>query len=51
MIIASIIKDSEYSLSLFPDEYIKELESKIIDKNGKAYILCQIRNKEIKLKR
>ena len=49
MTIASIIKDSEYSLSLFPDEYIKELESKIIDKNGKAYILCQIRNKEIKL--
>ena len=49
MNLATIIKDSEYSLSLFPDEYIKELESKIIDKNGKAYILCQIRNKEIKL--
>lgn len=49
MTIASIIKDSEYSLSLFPEEYIKELENGIIEKNGKAYFLCQIRNKEIKL--
>lgn len=49
MNLASIIKDSEYNLGLFSDEYINELENSIIDKNGKAYILCQIRNKEIKL--
>ena len=49
MNLASIIKDSEYNLSLFSEENIKELENNIIDKNGKAYILCLIRNKEIKL--
>ena len=49
MNLASIIKDSEYNLSLFSEEYISELENSIIEKNGKAYILCQIRNKEIKL--
>lgn len=49
MTIASIIKDSEYNLTLFSEDYIKELENSIIDKKGKAYILCQIRNKEIKL--
>ena len=49
MNLASIIKDSEYNLGLFSEENINELENSIIDKNGKAYILCQIRNKEIKL--
>lgn len=49
MNLASIIKDSEYNLSLFSEEYIKDLENNIIDKSGKAYILCQIRKKEIKL--
>ena len=49
MNLASIIKDSEYNLSLFSEEFIKELEDSIIDKNGKAYVLCKIRNKEIKL--
>ena len=49
MNLATIIKDSEYNLNLFSEEYVKELENNIIDKNGKAYILCQIRNKEIKL--
>ena len=28
MNLASIIKDSEYNLSLFSEEYIKELENK-----------------------
>lgn len=49
MNLASIIKDSEYNLSLFSEEHIKDLENNIIDKSGKAYILCQIRKKEIKL--
>ena len=37
MNLASIIKDSEYNLSLFSEEYIKDLENNIIDKSGKAY--------------
>ena len=49
MNLASILKDSEYNLSLFSKEHVNELENSIIDKNGKAYILCRIRNKEIKL--
>lgn len=36
MTIASIIKDSEYSLSLFPEEYIKELENGIIEKKWQS---------------
>jgi len=45
--LASILKDSNYSLSLFTESEIKDLESKIISKDGKAYINCLIRNKEI----
>jgi type I restriction enzyme M protein len=48
--LASILKDSNYSLSLFAESEIKDLESKIISKDGKAYINCIIRNKEISLK-
>ncbi len=47
---ASILKDSNYSLSLFTESEIKDLESKIISKDEKAYINCIIRNKEILLK-
>ena len=48
--LASILKDSNYSLSIFTESEIKSLESKIISKEGKAYINCIIRNKEISLK-
>jgi type I restriction enzyme M protein len=48
--LASILKDSEYGISLFAESEIKDLESKIISKDGKAYINCIIRNKEISLK-
>ncbi len=48
--LASILKDSNYSLSLFTEPEIKGLESKIISKDGKAYINCIIRNKDILLK-
>lgn len=48
--LSSILKDSEYSISLFTELEIKDLESKIISKDGKAYINCIIRNKEISLK-
>ncbi|MFC2021911.1 N-6 DNA methylase [Chloroflexota bacterium] len=48
--LASILKDSNYSLSIFTEPEIKSLESKIISKDGKAYINCIIREKEIQLK-
>lgn len=48
--LASILKDSNYSLSIFTETEIKSLESKIILRDGKAYINCIIRDKEIQLK-
>jgi type I restriction enzyme M protein len=48
--LASILKDSNYSLSIFTEPEIKSLESKIISKDGKAYINCIIRDKQIQLK-
>jgi len=48
--LATILKDSNYSLSLFTESEIKDLESKIISKDGKAYINCIIRSKDILLK-
>jgi len=48
--LSSILKDSEYSISLFTESETKDLESKIISKDGKAYINCIIRNKDILLK-
>ena len=48
--ILSIIKDTNYSFSLFDKSYIDELEQKIIIKNGKPFVTCLIRDKEIVLK-
>lgn len=48
--ILNIIKDSNYSLSLFDQKLINELESKITFKDSKPYVICVIRNKEIVLK-
>ncbi len=48
--LASILKDSNYSLSIFTESEIKRLESKIISRDGKAYRNCIIRDKEIQLK-
>lgn len=48
--LASILKDSNYSLSIFMESEIKSLESKIISRDGKAYINCIIRDKDIQLK-
>lgn len=49
-----ILKGSEYSLDMFSQEVIAELENRIIeriDKKGKTYpvVSCLVRNKEIKL--
>jgi type I restriction enzyme M protein len=46
----SILKDSQYSLALFSLEEIVFLENKIINKKGKPYIECIVREKEIQLK-
>lgn len=45
-----ILKDSNYHLSLFKSEDIKSLESSIIEKKGKPYVKCIIREKEVQLK-
>ncbi|MHB1645887.1 MAG: N-6 DNA methylase [bacterium] len=48
--ILNIIKDSNYSFALFDKSYVDELEQKIIMKEGKPYVTCIIRDKEIVLK-
>jgi len=46
----SILKDSQYNLSIFTPEEITVLEKKIKEKKGKPYVDCLIRDKEIQLK-
>lgn len=48
--ILNIIKDSNYSFSLFDPKLIDGLERKITIKDGKPYVICAIRDKEIILK-
>jgi type I restriction enzyme M protein len=48
--ILNIIKDSNYSFSLFDQKLVDELENKITFKDGKPYVVCAIRDKEIILK-
>ena len=48
--ILNIIKDSNYSFSLFDQRLIDELEQKITIKDGRPYVVCAIRDKEIVLK-
>jgi type I restriction enzyme M protein len=45
-----ILKDSNYSFALFDEKLVSELEDEIIEKNGKFYVSCAIRDKEIILK-
>jgi len=45
-----ILKDSNYSLSLFDPKLIAKLEKAITVKDGKSYVVCAIRDKEIILK-
>jgi len=53
MKIADILKDSNYKLTQFKDEYIQELENSIFEKELKSgnayYTKCLVRNKDIKL--
>ena len=48
--IAEILRDSDYSLNLFDQYGIIELEKNIFLKNGKPYVNCIIREREIQLK-
>lgn len=48
--LASILKDSDYNLSLFRETDIKTLESKIKVQKNKPYVECIIREKEVQLK-
>ena len=45
--LASILKDSNYKLSLFSEKDIKVIESKIKIQKNKPYIDCIIRAKEV----
>jgi len=45
-----ILKDSNYSLSLFDEKLVSGLESKITEKDSRFYVVCAIRDKEIILK-
>ncbi|MDI6735697.1 MAG: N-6 DNA methylase [bacterium] len=46
----SILKNSQHNLSIFTPEEIDKLENKIIERNGKPYVECIIRGKEVQLK-
>lgn len=50
MFISEILKDSEYKLNQFSNDYIEDLENKIIVKNEKNktnyYVNCIKRNKD-----
>lgn len=48
--VLNIIKDSNYSFSIFDQGLVNELEGKIKIKDGKPYVVCIIRDKEIILK-
>ncbi|MHB2150143.1 N-6 DNA methylase [Calditrichota bacterium LG25] len=48
--LTDILKDSNYQLSIFEESDIRALESSIIEKKGKPYVRCIIREKEIQLK-
>lgn len=48
--LGQILKDSNYSFSIFDQSFIDELEQKITEKDGKPYVTCLIRDKEILLK-
>ena len=50
IMLVSILKGSQYNLSIFTPEEISVLEKKIIERNGKPYVECIIRGKEVQLK-
>ncbi len=45
-----ILRDSNYSLQLFDQKLVTEFEKTIFLKDGKPYVVCNIRDKDIMLK-
>lgn len=51
MQISQLLKSSgKYDLTIFSPESIHRIDSKIFEKNGKNYITCLKRNKDIQVK-
>ena len=48
--LSDILKDTNYHLSIFDESDINSIEEAIIEKNGRPYIKCIIRGKEVQLK-
>ena len=48
-ILADIIKKSDYKLTQFDNSTVDAIEQNIVEKNGKVYIKCLVRNKDVKL--
>lgn len=48
-ILADIIEKSDYKLTQFDDSAVDAIEQNIVEKNGKVYIKCLVRNKDVKL--
>ena len=48
--IATILKDSDFSINLFSKEKIDKLEGNIFEKDNKLYVECIIREKDIQIK-
>ena len=48
-ILAAIIKESDYKLTQFSDSAINAIEQNIVEKDGKLYIKCLVRKKDVRL--
>jgi type I restriction enzyme M protein len=49
MPLSAILKDSDYRLTQFSDKSVRKLESRITERNGKYFVDCLARKKEIRL--
>jgi len=49
VLLATILKDSDYRLKQFKDEAIEKLENQIVERGNKYFVDCLIRKKEIRL--
>lgn len=50
MTLRSILAEGHRSIILFDKAGIKAVESHLIERNGKIYIKCQVRGKEVQAK-
>ena len=49
MLLSFTLKDTDYKLAQFSEEKIQALESRIVERDNKYFVDCQIRKKEIRL--